>query len=166
MSDMAECVGGDHEKRSVIAVPPPPFEFGHRVQCIAKSPELNALGEVVDVCQCVPPYVYQVEGCVWSPVGWLVSITGELHNASDFRLVSTIQHDSIAKVPELLARVAELEQSLSFADAMVNPLMQQLEKADNDNARLRELLRECDEVLSLRLTCYHPLRMKIKAEAK
>jgi len=138
MSDMAECVGGDHEKRSVIAVTPPPFEFGQRVQCIAKSPELNALGEVVDVCQCVPPYVYQVEGCVWSPIGWLVSITGELHNANDFRLVSTVRHDSIAKVPELLARVAELEEILLAEQKAHNDIWT---KVCDDNARLRELLR-------------------------
>lgn len=62
-----------------------PFEPGDRVKCIRDSIQKSHTGRNVNGIICIQGKEYTVDGCVWSYIGgWLVSISGELHNAKDF----------------------------------------------------------------------------------
>lgn len=66
----------------------PPFNPGQKITCIKLSKERDWDGSIIDVCRCTKGSEYIIDGCVWSyKAGWLVSISGELHSASDFRVV-------------------------------------------------------------------------------
>lgn len=66
----------------------PPFNPGQKITCIKLSKERDWDGSIIDVCRCTKGSDYIIDGCVWSyKAGWLVSISGELHSASDFRAV-------------------------------------------------------------------------------
>jgi hypothetical protein len=63
----------------------PPFKPRQKVVCIRLSKERNWRGQVIDVCRCTKGTEYKIDGCVWHyKFGWMVSISGELHKASDF----------------------------------------------------------------------------------
>lgn len=65
--------------------PEPPFEPGQKVTCVRQSIERCFTGARIDNCRCSEGNEYTVDGCVWSySFGWLVSISGELHDAKDF----------------------------------------------------------------------------------
>ena len=84
-----ECIKVAYKHEPAPSTPEPPFKDGSTVQCISVAPAVNLRGELVDVCRCTPPYTYVVEKCVNSPVGWIVSIMGELHEAKHFVLKDT-----------------------------------------------------------------------------
>lgn len=64
----------------------PPFQPKQKVICVRLSKDRKLNGRIIDMCRCTKGSEYIVEGCVWHyKFGWLVSITGELHAASDFR---------------------------------------------------------------------------------
>lgn len=64
----------------------PPFAEGERVVCLNESWERDWQGHSIQGAMCAKGQEYTIDGCVWSyAFGWMVSITGELHPASDFR---------------------------------------------------------------------------------
>jgi hypothetical protein len=70
----------------VHAVVMPPFAKGQKIVCVSDSWERDWNGRENKCCMCGKGYEYEIDGCVWSHCfGWLVSISGELHAASDFR---------------------------------------------------------------------------------
>lgn len=73
-------------KKDAVLIPP--FKPRQKVVCMRLSKERAWDGRIVDVCRCTKGTEYIVDGCVWNyKTGWLVSITGELHAASDFKLL-------------------------------------------------------------------------------
>jgi hypothetical protein len=65
------------------------FKIGDRVICTKDSPDLiwygenyeNAAGNAI----CIAPLLYHVDNVLWTEkLGWLLSISGELHSATDF----------------------------------------------------------------------------------
>jgi hypothetical protein len=76
----------DVDRAPVHAVVMPPFAVGKNVVCIRDSKERDWLGNQFTGAMCIKDREYTINGCVWSyAFGWLVSITRELHSASDFR---------------------------------------------------------------------------------
>lgn len=71
-----------------------PFEPGTQVKALRTSPQRYFDGDVNENCSCMPRVTYTVQGCVWGwKVGWLVSISNELHRASDFEVsAATTEH--------------------------------------------------------------------------
>ncbi len=67
----------------------PPFDKGQKVECLRDSTERRWTGSPINNCRCSKGTEYTIDGCVWSSqFGWLISITGELHDANDFQVVS------------------------------------------------------------------------------
>jgi hypothetical protein len=76
----------DVDRAPVHAVVMPPFAEKQKVVCVSDSWERDWNGREHKSCMCGKGNEYTIDGCVWSHCfGWLVSITGELHAASDFR---------------------------------------------------------------------------------
>lgn len=62
-----------------------PFQKGDVIRCLRRSPERDKQGELHENSICMAGKDYTTDGCFFSPgFGWLVSISGELHDATDF----------------------------------------------------------------------------------
>lgn len=83
---MKDMDGGNGTCYAHVPAVVPPFTAGQTVVCLNDSWEREWTGRERDSCMCGRGYEYTIDGCVWSQgFGWLVSITGELHAAADFR---------------------------------------------------------------------------------
>jgi hypothetical protein len=84
------------------------FKIGDRVICTKDSPDLiwygenceNAAGNAI----CIAPLLYHVDNVLWTEkLGWILSISGELHSATDF----VHEVDVVGEGNELKALVAD-----------------------------------------------------------
>lgn len=62
----------------------PPFEMGEKIVCIQNNFQINYSGK--GVAQCLKDQIYILDDVIWSQrLGWVVSISGELHKAEYFK---------------------------------------------------------------------------------
>lgn len=67
-----------------------PFQPGEQILCIQDAPELHIDGSLNNNCRCAANHTYTIDGCYWAyNFGWMVMITGELHNANNFRKINS-----------------------------------------------------------------------------
>jgi len=66
-----------------------PFGIGEKIFCIKDAIEVCINGIENGNCKCIAGHNYTIDNIVWSALTnrWLVSITGELHEADCFEAV-------------------------------------------------------------------------------
>jgi len=69
----------------------PPFKPGTQVKCIKESTDVWVDGKDMFNSECIKDEIYDVEYCIFSPIGWLIatppphkSACEEFYKAEDF----------------------------------------------------------------------------------